>query len=365
MSRFVDEVEFSHQSECSIGVLLVNLGTPEAPTPRSVRRYLRQFLSDPRVVEFPRLPWWLILNLVILNVRPRRSAKAYEKIWTDDGSPLLVISKRQAGAVGRALAEGWEGRMHVELGMAYGEPSIGGALERLRAGGVRRLLVLPLYPQYSGTTTGSVFDAVTRTLQQWRWVPELRFVNAYHDHPPYVRAVADKIRVQWGHGERGDRLLFSFHGVPQRYLLAGDPYHCQCQKSARLIAEDLDLADNEWSVVFQSRFGREPWLKPYCDQTLEALPDQRVKSVDIVCPGFSADCLETLEEIAQQNRDLFLCAGGERYQYIPCLNDDPAHIDLLSGLVLAQTREWREGEPVPERQRRLTLARAQAMGAAR
>jgi ferrochelatase len=366
MSRYVGDVNFRHDAPAGIGVLLVNLGTPDTPTVASVRRYLKQFLSDPRVVEFPRLVWWLILRLVILNVRPKRSAEAYQKIWTEAGSPLMVISQRQAQALGELLAARYRGAVHVELGMSYGQPSIEDGLNQLRLKGVRRIVILPLYPQYSGTTGGSVFDAVADTVSHWRWVPELRFINAYHDHPGYIEVLAAKIHDHWEQHGRGERLLLSFHGVPQRYLMSGDPYHCQCQKTARLVAEALNLDATQWMVVFQSRFGREPWLQPYCDHVLKQLPGQGVKAVDVVCPGFAADCLETLEEIDQQNRDLFLGAGGERYQYIPCLNADLAHIELMADLVAANTDGWAERDVEPaaqEEQRQLTLRRAQAMGA--
>jgi ferrochelatase len=366
MSRYVGNAAFRHDAPAALGVLLVNLGTPAAPTAGSVRRYLKQFLSDPRVVEFPRLAWWLILRLIILNVRPRRSAEAYQKIWTEDGSPLMVISQQQTQALRELLAARFQGLVHLELGMSYGKPSIAEALDRLRVHGARRIVILPLYPQYSGTTVGSVFDAVADTLRRWRWVPELRFINAYHDHPGYIEALTAKIRDHWQQHGRGERLLLSFHGVPQRYLISGDPYHCQCQKTARLVAEALNLDTAQWTVVFQSRFGREPWLQPYCDQVLKELPDQGVKAVDVVCPGFATDCLETLEEIGQQNRDFFLAAGGERFHYIPCLNADPDHIELMADLVAANTNGWAERDTDPaaqEEQRQLTLRRARAMGA--
>ncbi len=366
MSRYLGDADFRHDGPAGIGVLVVNLGTPEAPTAGSLRRYLKQFLSDPRVVEFPRLAWWLILRLIILIVRPKRSAKAYQKVWTEAGSPLMVISQRQTKALRELLAARHQGPVHVELGMSYGLPSIEDGLNRLRVKGARRIIVLPLYPQYSGTTVGSVFDAVADTLSHWRWVPELRFINAYHDHPGYIKALATKIRDHWQQHGRGDRLLFSFHGIPQRYFASGDPYHCQCQKTARLVAEALNLETTQWMVVFQSRFGREPWLQPYCDHVLKQLPDQGVRAIDILCPGFAADCLETLEEIDQQNRDFYLAAGGERFHYIPCLNADPDHIELIADLVAANSEGWaeRDIEPVAqEQQRQVTLRRAETMGA--
>jgi ferrochelatase len=361
---------YDHTAQEQLGVLLANLGTPDAPTPAAVRRYLKEFLWDPRVVEVPRPLWWLILNGVILNVRPRRSAHAYQQVWTGEGSPLLVHSRRQAQALQAALAQRLPGPAAVALGMRYGQPSIASALAQLRAAGARRLLVLPLYPQYSATTTASVFDAVTAELQRWRWLPETRFVNHYHDAPAYIAALADSVRrFQAEHG-RPDRLLLSFHGVPQRYLLAGDPYHCECHKTGRLLAEALGLAPKAWGLSFQSRVGREEWLRPYTDETLKQWAKDGVRSVQVICPGFSADCLETLEEIALQNRDNFRAAGGRDYAYIPCLNDDTGHIDALAGLVALHCQGWPEASPGYDAaaladERRLRQIRANALSSPR
>lgn len=369
MPHYIGEVDYVHGSPECLGVLITNLGTPEAPTPGALRRYLREFLWDPRVVEMPRPLWWLILNGIILNVRPRRSARAYATVWTEQGSPLMEISRRQREALASALSARLPGPVNVALGMRYGRPSIAEGLERLRAAGARRILVLPLYPQYSASTTGSTFDALAEVLKRWRWVPELRFVNHYHDDPAYIAALAAHIRAHWEAQGRGERLVFSFHGVPRRYLLAGDPYHCQCHKTARLTAEALGLAQDQWLVTFQSRFGREEWLRPYTDETMQALPGKGVRSVDVVCPGFSADCLETLEEIAGQNREIFEQAGGERFAYIPALNDDPAHIEALAGLVLRHVAGWPEADAGYDRKAREQAAasreRARAMGAQR
>jgi len=340
MNRFAGAVGHRHGDAGRIGILLANLGTPAAPTAPALRRYLAEFLSDPRVVERPRLPWLLLLHGVILNLRPRKSARAYQKIWSDDGSPLLVIARRQRDAIEQNLRARFGDAVSVTLGMNYGAPSISHALAELRAAGVRRLLVLPLYPQYAGATTGSVFDHAAAAISRWRWVPELRFVNAYHDEPAYIAALAAAIRRHRAQHGAAQTLLFSFHGLPQSALSAGDPYHCQCQKTARLVAENLQLADREWLTVFQSRFGREPWLQPYADETLQKLPAAGVTSVDIACPGFSADCLETLEEIAMQNRELFLHAGGRKYRYIPCLNDDAEHIAMLCDLIARNFGDW-------------------------
>ncbi len=366
-TRYLGEDSFQHGSDECLGVLLVNLGTPAAPTRSALRSYLREFLSDPRVVELPRWLWRLILHGVILNVRPAVSARAYRKIWTSAGSPLLDISQRQAQVLQRALAERYPGPLRVVLGMRYGQPAIHTALAELKSARARRLLVLPLYPQYSGSTTGSVFDAVSAALQRWRWVPATRFINCYHDEPGYLRALANSVSAHWREHGRGQQLLMSFHGVPKRYLLAGDPYFCQCHKTARLLAQRLQLADEQWQIVFQSRFGREEWLRPYCDDTLRGLPDRGVTAVDVVCPGFAADCLETLEEIDDQNRTLFLKSGGERFHYIPCLNEQPDHIALLTQLVADHAQGWPEltgRRKVDEQESRDTaMSRARALGA--
>ena len=267
---------FSHNSADKIGVIITNLGTPEAPTAKALRPYLKEFLSDPRVVEFPRLLWKLILNGVILNVRPARSAKAYETVWTEQGSPLMFHTQNQATAIAEEMKQRFGDDVIVDFAMRYGKPSVSSAIERLAKQGVRKLLVLPLYPQYSASTTASTFDAVAHDFTKRRWIPDFRFISHYHDRPEYIQAVADSIRAHWEQNEKADKLMFSFHGIPKRYLLNGDPYHCECHKTARLVAENLGLEKDEWQVVFQSRFGREEWLKPYCDETLKDLPSQGV-----------------------------------------------------------------------------------------
>jgi protoporphyrin/coproporphyrin ferrochelatase len=342
MPRFLGDPSYAHGTPACVGVLVTNLGTPDAPTPRALRRYLAEFLADPRVVETPRLIWWLALHGVILRVRPRRSARLYEKVWREAGSPLLRISRSQAAALQEALTQKFPGPVRVALGMRYGQPSVATALEELRRASVRRLLVLPLYPQYSATTTASTFDAVADQLKSWRWLPEIRFITHYHDEPGYIRALSRSIGESWEAQGRSQRLLFSFHGIPKRYFLDGDPYHCQCQKTARLVAEELGLRDGEWTVSFQSRFGPQEWLTPYTDHTLRDWAKDGAGSVDVVCPGFSADCLETLEEIAQLNREVFLSAGGQRYTYIPALNDGVEHIQFLAGLVARHGQGWPE-----------------------
>lgn len=357
MSRYSGEPEFQHGSDESLGVLVTNLGTPDAPTASALRRYLAEFLWDPRVVELPRPLWWLILNGIILQTRPGRSAAAYRQVWGAEGSPLLCMSRRQSNALQEQLSARLDIPVHVALGMRYGNPSISDALEQLRRHRARRVAVLPLYPQYSGATVGSTFDAVAKILTRWRWVPELRFINHYHDHPDYIAAMANSIREHWEQHGRNGHLLLSFHGVPKRYLLAGDPYHCQCYKSARLIAAQLELEEGEWEVAFQSRFGREEWLRPYTDERLKALPHEGRRSVDVVCPGFSADCLETLEEIGLQNQELFLDSGGDAFAYIPALNDRPSHIELLTNLVQEHVEGWFR----PESSDALAASREQAL----
>jgi ferrochelatase len=346
--KYKNVTDFTHETPDRLGVLMLNLGTPDAPTPTAVRRYLAEFLGDPRVVEMSRPVWWLILHGVILRIRPSRSAKAYQAVWTERGSPLLDVATRQAAGLQERLTQRIGKGVKVQLGMRYGNPSVHQALEELKEAHVRRLLVLPLYPQYSGTTTASTFDAVTDELSTWRWLPELRFVNQYHDEPRYIDALADSIRSFWAEHGEPERLLFSFHGIPKRYFMAGDPYHCHCHKTARLVAERLGLDEDRWMVSFQSRVGRDEWLQPYTDETLKLWGSDHLKSVHVVAPGFSADCLETLEEIAVENRGYFTEAGGGDYRYIPCLNDDPAHLDMLASLVERHICGWPEATGVPE-----------------
>jgi len=326
-------------SHSATGILLANLGTPDAPTSAALRRYLKEFLWDPRVVDFPRPLWWLILNGVILNIRPPRSAKLYQTIWTEEGSPLLAIGRRQSEEVRQALHQRGL-QVEVELAMRYGNPSIARGLEALREKGCERLLVLPLYPQYAAATTASTFDAVAQVFENWRDLPELRFVRDYHVHPGYVGSLANSIREYWDKEGEPEKLLISFHGIPQRYADLGDPYPDECHETARALAEQLGLPDERWQLTFQSRFGREPWLQPYTDKTLEAWGKEGLASVDVVCPGFSADCLETLEEIAITNRELFEESGGGRYRYIPALNDRADHIEALADIAAAQIDGW-------------------------
>jgi ferrochelatase len=323
-----------------IGVLMVNLGSPDEPTPSAVRRYLKQFLSDPRVVQLNRLLWWLILNLVILNIRPKRVAEAYRSVWTDEGSPLVSTSKKQAAAVAEKLNKQYGDSVVTELAMTYGNPSVTDALERLRDAGAEKILVLPMYPQFSYTTTAAVTDAVDSALKTLAFSPDLIVVNDYHDHPAYIDAIADSIRQQWVSADRAQLLVFSYHGIPQSYVDKGDPYYEQCCETTRLITRDLNLDENDSRLVFQSRFGREPWLQPYCDKTMTALPGEGITSIDILCPGFSADCLETLEEIQKENKGYFLGAKGKTFNYIACLNDSDEHIDALVTIINQHISHW-------------------------
>jgi len=331
---------FTHSQNDKVGVLITNLGTPDAPKKTELKRYLKEFLSDPRVVEVPRLLWWMILNLVILNIRPKRSAKAYETVWTERGSPLMYHTQDQANALRDNLQKQYGDNIVVDFAMRYGSPSVDSVIDKMLLQGVRKLVVLPLYPQYCASTTGSTFDAIANSFRKRRWLPELRFITHYHDHKDYIKAVADKIQTHWDQHGRADKLIFSYHGIPKRYLLNGDPYHCECHKTSRLIAAELGLTNNEHFTSFQSRFGREEWLKPYTDHSLKEFPGQGVKSVQIVCPGFASDCLETIEEIAEENRDYFLEAGGERYEYIAALNADDAHIQVLTTLLESNLQGW-------------------------
>ncbi|PWC21320.1 ferrochelatase [Brenneria roseae subsp. roseae] len=311
-----------------LGVLMVNLGTPDAPTPHAVKRYLAEFLSDRRVVDTPRLLWQPLLRGVILPFRSPRVAKLYQSVWMEGGSPLLVISRRQQQALASRLPD-----IPVELGMSYGSPSLHSALDKLLLQGVTQLVVIPMYPQYSCSTTASVWDGLATQLRRYRQLPAIRFIRDYAEHPAYIAAL--KYRVEQAFAEHGepDRLVLSFHGIPQRYANEGDDYPQRCHATADALITALGLPQEKVMMTFQSRFGREPWLTPYTDETMQALPAQGVKRIQIMCPGFAADCLETLEEIQEQNREIFLHAGGEAFNYIPALNDDPLHIDMLEQLV--------------------------------
>ncbi|MDP2562326.1 ferrochelatase [Psychrobium sp. 1_MG-2023] len=338
--KYIGKTNFQHSQQQKVGVLLTNLGTPKEPTRKALRVYLKEFLSDPRVVEAPRLLWWMVLNFVILTIRPSRSAKAYQTVWTEQGSPLLLHTKAQTEKVRAQLVETYGDNVVVEFAMRYGQPSISDTLDRMLEQGVTKLVVLPLYPQYSATTTASTFDAIAADFTKRRAIPELRFISHYHDKSAYIEALAQKVEQYWQEHGRADKLILSYHGIPKRYLMQGDPYHCECYKTSRLLGERLGLSSEEYQTTFQSRFGREEWLKPYTDHTLQALPQQGVKSIQVICPGFSADCLETIEEIGIENRDYFLEAGGERFEYIEALNSDDNHIDALVSIVEENLHGW-------------------------
>jgi ferrochelatase len=329
-----------HRSSAQAGVLLINLGTPDAATPAAIRRYLAQFLADRRVVELNPLLWLPLLYGFILPFRPRRLVHAYQQIWTAEGSPLLAISRRLSSGLRQHLAQKLGTEIPVALAMTYGTPSIAEALAELEAQQVRRMVILPLFPHYSCSTTAAALDALFAELGSRRWIPELRTVNSYHDDPGFIAALAQSVRTHWQLRGRGQHLLLSFHGLPQRYVTSGDPYYCQCQKTARLLAEALQLPPGEFSVSFQSRFGKLPWVQPYTEPTMVALAGRGVQQLDVICPGFAADCLETLEEVQLRYAASFIAAGGGALRYIPALNDDAAHLDALGGIALQQLRDW-------------------------
>ena len=361
---FATEPALAHGSEPRTAVLLCNLGTPDAPTPAALRRYLRQFLSDPRVVEIPRILWWPILHGIILRLRPAKSARKYAKIWTPEGSPLLVWTDKQAKMLRGYLGE----RGHdvlVRFAMSYGNPGVGAVLDELKARGVARVLVLPLYPQYSGPTTGSVIDAIGAWAKRIRTLPEMRFVNHYHDDAGYISALARSVSDHWQTHGRPDRLVLSFHGVPKRTLLLGDPYHCECLKTARLLTERLGLPADMVNVTFQSRFGKAEWLQPYTEPTLVALAKGGVARVDVLCPGFAADCLETLEEVAGEVREAFLHAGGKEFHCIPCLNARHEWLVALADLAIRNLQGWNTTVKANPVQLEAQRSRALAAGATR
>lgn len=363
---FNPEPAFAHDAIARTGVLLVNLGTPAAPTPAAVRAYLKEFLSDPRVVEIPRVVWWAILNGIILNVRPRKSARKYESIWTPEGSPLRVHTERQAVLLKGLLGLRFRSPMAVSYAMRYGEPSIAAGIAELKAANCSRILVVPLYPQYAASTTATALDEVFAVLSRTRNMPELRVVRSFPADPGYIAALAEQVRDYWQKNGRPDRLVMSFHGLPLYTLQRGDPYHCECHVTARRLADALQLKPEEWILTFQSRFGKAEWLKPYTAPTLEALARQGVKRVDVITPGFVADCLETLEEIAMEGREIFIQAGGTAFHALPCLNERPAWIAALAGIVGCHLHGWAtaEWDTAADSARRIERrARAEALGA--
>ncbi|MGZ8289588.1 MAG: ferrochelatase [Telluria sp.] len=337
---FRKEPPYVHGTVAPSAVVLVNLGTPDAPTRKAVRRYLKEFLLDPRVVEIPRLVWWFIMNLIILPFRSGKSARKYAMIWSREGSPLKVHTAKQAALLQAMLEERGHGDVSVVMAMRYGSPSIPEVLDKLQAQHIQRIAVLPAYPQYSGTTTASIWDAVFAHFGKVRNIPELRLVRNYHDHDAYIGALEESVQSYWETHGRGDKLVMSFHGVPKRTLLLGDPYHCECHKTARLLAAKLRLAPEDYVVTFQSRFGKAEWLQPYTASTVQQLAREGVGRIDVICPGFTSDCLETLEEIAMEVKQDFMTAGGKEFNYIPCLNESPAWITALAEITEQHIIGW-------------------------
>jgi protoporphyrin/coproporphyrin ferrochelatase len=337
--RYISSPDFRQDAE-RIGILLVNTGTPESLELRDLRRYLAKFLSDPRVIELPRWLWLPILHGYLLRTRPRRSQAKYRKIWTPQGSPLLSLSRELRTQLGSALAQRALAPFSVELGMLYSTPSVADGLLKLQQAGAQRILVLPLFPQYSGAATGAVYDQVARELARWRWLPELRFVADYHDHPGFAAALRDSIQAHWQQHGRTGHLLLSFHGIPEAYFDKGDPYFFKCHRTARLLADELLLKEGEWSVSFQSRLGPSKWLQPYTFEQMTRLPARGVDDVTVVCPGFAVDCLETLEEIAIENRQRFMQSGGRKFEYVPALNASAGHVRFLTDLIGQHVQGW-------------------------
>lgn len=358
----------NHDFQAKTGILLANLGTPDAPTAKALRPYLKQFLSDRRVVEIPRLLWWFILNVIILNLRPKKSAQKYALVWGKEGSPLLVHAQKQAKLLQGYLSQRINSPYAVELGMSYGNPSIASAIDKLLAQNCDRILVFPLYPQYAASSTASALDAVWRVLLKTRNVPAIRAIRHYHDHPAYIAALAQSVREHWAAHGQPDKLIMSFHGVPRYTLDKGDPYHCECHKTGRLLAEALGLGQAQYLVCFQSRFGRAEWLQPYLAPTLQELGKQQLKRIDVICPGFSSDCLETLEEIALEGKHLFQSSGGGDYHYIPALNEREQWIHAMCDIALDNLGGWvsRDWDAAAARtEAELRCRRAQALSSSK
>lgn len=340
MAYFKPEPPYQHGDQLKVGILIANLGTPDAPTASALRRYLGQFLMDKRVVEIPRFIWCWILHCIILVIRPKKSAEKYAQVWSDEGSPLFVHAKKQTQLFTEVFSQKINSPFAVALGMSYGNPSMASAIESLKAQHCNKILVLPMFPQYAASSTGAVFDAVWKTLLKMRNVPAIRTIRHYHDHPAYIGALASHIQDFWNIHGKPTKLVMSFHGVPKFHLMKGDPYHCECHKTARLVAEALGLEKEQYMVAFQSRFGRQEWLKPYLAETLEALGQAKTARIDVICPGFSADCLETLEEIAMEGKEIFTHAGGGDYHYIPALNENPVWIEAMTTIALGHLHGW-------------------------
>ncbi|CAN1507491.1 MAG: ferrochelatase [Sulfuritalea sp.] len=364
MAYYNPEPKYEHGDQLKVGILVANLGTPDAPTAKALRPYLRQFLSDTRVVEIPKAIWWFILNGIILVIRPKKSAEKYAQVWTKEGSPLLVHAQKQATLLRGFLGQKIKSPFAVELGMSYGNPSMESAIAKLKAQHCDRILVFPLYPQYAASSTASAMDAVFRVLLKTRNQPAIRSIRNYNDHPAYIAALASSVREHWQANCKPNKLVISFHGVPKVHLTSGDPYHCQCHKTGRLLAEALDLTKDEYMVAFQSRFGKQEWLKPYLANTLTALGQAKTKRIDVICPGFSSDCLETLEEIAIEGKHIFQSNGGGDYHYIPALNENEAWIHAMTSIALENlqgwvTADWNSVEAKNEAE--MTQLRAQTM----
>jgi ferrochelatase len=366
MAYYNPEPKYEHGDQLKVGILLANLGTPDAPTAAALRPYLRQFLSDTRVVEIPRAIWWFILNCIILVIRPKKSAEKYAQVWTKEGSPLLVHAQKQAILLRGFLGQKIKSPFAVELGMSYGNPSMQSAISKLKAQHCDRILVFPLYPQYAASSTASAMDAVFRVLLKTRNQPAIRSIRNYNDHPAFIAALASSVREHWRINGKPSKLVMSFHGVPKVHLTSGDPYHCQCHKTGRLLAEALELSKDEYLIAFQSRFGKQEWLKPYLAGTLEYLGKANTKRIDVICPGFSSDCLETLEEIAIEGKHIFQSNGGGEYSYIPALNENEAWIHAMTQIALENLQGWVSTEwntELAKKDSEMTKLRAQAMGA--
>lgn len=364
MAYYNQEPKYEHGNQLKVGILLANLGTPDAPTAKALRPYLRQFLSDRRIVEIPRIIWWFILNCIILVIRPKKSAEKYASVWTKEGSPLLVHAQKQATLLRGFLGQRIKSPFAVELGMSYGNPSMQSAIDKLKAQHCDRILVFPLYPQYAASSTASALDAVWRILLKTRNMPAIRTIKHYHDHPAYIAALAQSVRDHWRINGKPSKLVMSFHGVPKAHLMNGDPYHCECHKTGRLLAEALALSKDEYLVAFQSRFGKQEWLKPYLANTLETLGKEKTARIDVICPGFSSDCLETLEEIAMEGKHIFQSHGGGDYHYIPALNESEPWIHAMTAIALENLQgwvsaEWNDAEAKNEAE--MTKLRAQSM----
>ena len=366
MAYYTPEPPYTHGNQAKVGILLANLGTPDAPTAKALRPYLQQFLMDRRVVEIPRFIWCWILHCIILVFRPKKSAEKYASIWRKDGSPLMVYAQQQKSLFKGYLSQKINSPFAVELGMTYGNPGMKSAIESLKMQGCDRILVFPLYPQYAASSTAAALDAVWRVLLKMRNVPAIRTIKHYHDHPAYIQALAQQVNAHWQQHGQPDKLVMSFHGVPKFHLLKGDPYHCECHKTGRLLAEALGLSKDRYEIAFQSRFGRQEWLQPYLANTLEKLGNQGIRRIDVMCPGFSSDCLETLEEIAMEGKHIFQHAGGGEYYYIPALNAEERWITAMTVIALEHLQGWVSADfnqSEAEAADKASQERARAMGA--